>query len=190
MQALKQLVADYGSQYPWVLFVALVILPGLGFPAGVLLLLAGVVWGSQPSTCLLALAGILLNVTWTHCLAAGLARRRIVRWMGPRLQPWLDLPRTDLMKVAWLLRVTPGVPLFLQNYALGALGVPLRLSLLTALPIVALYTCGFVLTGGAIFDGRLGLAISGVALLAAAAIAMRLIRSRQAKPGSDAGGGA
>jgi uncharacterized membrane protein YdjX (TVP38/TMEM64 family) len=182
VQAFKQLVAEYGTQYPWVLFVALVFLPGLGFPAGALLLLAGIVWGSHYTSCLLALAAIALNVAWTHTLAAGPARKLMIRWMGERLQPWFALPRKDLLRVAWLLRVTPGVPLFVQNYALGALGVPLRLSLLTALPVVSLYTCGFVLTGGALFDGRMGLAISGLALVAAAAIATRLFRSSQANP--------
>ncbi|MCW1923518.1 VTT domain-containing protein [Luteolibacter arcticus] len=187
MEAFKQFVTEYGTRYPWALFVALVFLPGIGFPAGVLLLLAGIVWGSHYTSCLIALAAIALNVMWTHCLAAGPARKVMTRWMGERLQPWFALPRTDLMKIAWLLRVTPGVPLFVQNYALGALGVPLRLSLLTALPVVSLYACGFVLTGGAIFDGRLGLAISGLALVAAAAIATRLFPAKQAKPGPEGG---
>ena len=188
MQAFKQLVAEYGTQYPWALFVALVFLPGFGFPAGPLLLLAGLVWGSHYTSCLIALAAIALNVMWTHSLAAGPARKRLVRLMGARLQSWFAMPRTNLLQVAWLLRVTPGVPLFVQNYALGALGVPLRLSLLTALPVLSLYTCGFVLTGGAIFNGRLGGAISGLALVAAAAIAARLLlRSKQAKPGPEGG---
>ena len=125
MQTFKHFVTEYGTQYPWVLFLALVFLPGFGFPAGVLLLLAGIIWGSHYTSCLIALAAILLNVVWTHSLAAGPARKRMVRWMGERLQPWFALPRRDLMKVAWLLRVTPGVPLFVQNYAIGALGVPL-----------------------------------------------------------------
>jgi uncharacterized membrane protein YdjX (TVP38/TMEM64 family) len=179
MQALKQFVAEYGAQYPWALFVALVFLPGIGFPTSALLLLAGIVWGSHYTSCLIALAAIALNIVWTHILAAGPARKLMVRWMGERLQPWFALPHRDLMKIAWLLRVTPGVPLFVQNYALGALGVPLRLSLLTALPVVSLYTCGFVLTGGAIFDGHFGMAISGLALVAAATIAMRLFAKRR-----------
>lgn len=178
MQAIKQLVAEYGTHYPWVLFAALVFLPGVGFPAGALLLLAGISWGSNGTSCLLALAAITLNIVWTHALAAGPARKHMVRWMGERLQPWFALPRKDLVKIAWLLRVTPGVPLFVQNYGLGALGVPLRISLLTALPVVSLYACGFVLTGGAIFDGRLGLAISGLALVATAAIATRFLPKR------------
>ncbi len=187
MQAFKQFVTEYGSQYPWVIFVALVFLPGFGFPASALFLLAGVVWGSNGMSCLLALSAIALNVVWTHTLAAGPARKRMVRWMGARLQPWFALPQKDLVKIAWLLRVTPGVPLFVQNYGLGALGVPLRVSLLTALPVVSLYGCGFVLTGGAMFDGRLGMALSGLALVAAATLATRLLRSRQAKPGTKCG---
>lgn len=178
MEAFKQFVTSYGTQYPWVIFVALVILPGLGFPASALLLLTGIVWGSDATSCLLALAAIALNVIWTHTVAAGPARKLMVRWMGERLQPWFALPNKDLTKIAWLLRVTPGMPLFVQNYSLGALGVPLRISLLTALPIVSLYACGFVLTGGAIFDGLAGTALTGISLLVVATIGVKILRSR------------
>jgi uncharacterized membrane protein YdjX (TVP38/TMEM64 family) len=178
VEAFKQFVTHYGTQYPWAIFVALVILPGLGFPASALFLLAGIVWGSNATSCLLVLAAVALNVIWTHTVAAGPARKLMIRWMGERLQPWFALPNKDLTKIAWMLRVTPGVPLFVQNYGLGALGVPLRLSLLTAIPGVSLYACGFVLTGGAIFDGRVGMAITGISLLLVAAIGVKILRSR------------
>jgi len=178
VEAFKQFVTSYGAEYPWVIFVALVVLPGFGFPASALFLLAGIVWGSNPMSCLLAVSAIVLNVIWTHTVASGPARKLMIRWMGERLQPWFALPNKDLMKIAWVLRVTPGMPLFVQNYGLGALGVPLRISLLTALPVVSLYACGFVLTGGAIFDGRVGMAITGISLLVVAAIGVKILRSR------------
>lgn len=77
-----------------------------------------------------------------------------------------------------MLRITPGVPLFVQNYTLGLLGVPLLHSLVIALPICGLYTSGFVLTGGAIFKGHIGLIIAGFSLLAAASIGINLARRK------------
>jgi hypothetical protein len=38
--------------------------------------------------------------------------------------------------------------------------------------------CGFVLTGGAVFDGAWGLAITGICLVAATGFAARMIRKR------------
>jgi len=182
MEALKQIVADLGVQYPWLVFVALVILPGVGFPASALLLLAGAVWGSNAGSCLAAVGAVMLNVVWTHAVAAGPGRAGIVRLLGERWKRWENLPRTDLLRVACILRVTPGVPLFAQNYILGLLGVPLRLSLLIALPLTGLSVCGFVLTGGALFQGQSGMALTGICLLATAAMATRLIRGKQAIP--------
>jgi hypothetical protein len=70
-----------------------------------------------------------------------------------------------------------------QNYATGLLGVPLLHSLAIALPISALYGSGFVLTGGAIFKGQIGLVIAGVAILAAASIGINLARKHFFKAG-------
>jgi uncharacterized membrane protein YdjX (TVP38/TMEM64 family) len=123
---------------------------------------------------------LILNICWTHLLAAGPLRQRIIRLLGSRLQVWLDMPTNDLMRVSCLLRVTPGVPLLVQNYAIGILGIPLRYSVLLAIPITGLYVCGFVLTGGAIFEGSLGAAIAGISLLIAASIALKMIRRRLA----------
>jgi len=178
MSSLKQLIESYGAQYPWAIFLALAVLPGFAFPASALLLLAGAVWGSNAGSCALALAAVLLNVTWTHLLAAGPCKSLVTRLLGKHGDRLSALAQADLIKLAWILRVTPAVPLFVQNYGLGVLGVPLRHSLLTAVPVTGLYICGFVLTGGAIFDGRFGLVLTGFGLLVAAAVATRLLRKR------------
>lgn len=181
MDEFKHLLATFGSQYPWAIFLAIAILPGFGFPASPLLLLAGLVWGSSATSCGLALAAVALNIVWTHGLARGPGKSVVIRLLGNRWDHLSTLPRTDLAKMAWLLRVTPGVPLFVQNYAIGVLGIPLRFSLLTALPVAGLFVCGFVLTGGAIFEGRTGLIVSGICLVAAAVVAARLFGKRCAR---------
>ncbi|TAE86079.1 MAG: hypothetical protein EAZ71_06920 [Verrucomicrobia bacterium] len=187
MSFLKQVVDTYGAQYPWAIFLALVLLPGFAFPASALLLLAGAVWGSTASSCGIALGAILLNVTWTHLLAAGPCKTLVTRILGKHGERLFAMPQADLMKLAWILRVTPAVPLFVQNYGLGVLGVPLRHSLLTAIPVTGLYICGFVLTGGAIFNGRFGLVVTGAGLLIAATVATRLLRKRYAEGKANGG---
>jgi hypothetical protein len=63
---------------------------------------------------------------------------------------------------------------------LGLLAVPFASYLLISVPINGLFVTGFVLTGGAIFEGSLGAAIAGVSILIAASIAVKMIRRRLA----------
>lgn len=177
------LLLNWCRENPAGLFLAIAILPGFACPASPLLILAGIVWGSTASGCALAISAILLNITWTHWLSAGPCRTLVSRILGERWERWQSMPRTNLWKLALMLRITPGVPLFVQNYTLGLLGVPILHSLAIALPISGLYTSGFVLTGGAIFKGQIGLVIAGISLLAAATIAINLARKYFIKDG-------
>jgi len=179
---LKDQLLDGCRAYPLVLFFALVVLPGLGFPASALLLLAGVTWGSNWSGCAVALLATFLNMSWTYLVAAGPARTVVARLLGTRWDRWRSMGQKDRIRLAVLLRVTPGVPLFVQNYVLGLLAVPFLPYILISVPINGVFVVGFVLTGGAIFEGRVGLAISGVAVLVAAIVLVHLLRARFKAP--------
>lgn len=174
----KDLVMEWCRAYPVVLFAALVVLPGLGFPASPLLILAGVIWGSNPASCLAAIAAMILNMSWTYLVAAGPARAIVARLLGRHWERWRNLGEKDRIRLAVLLRVTPGVPLVLQNYLLGLLAVPFRPYILISVPINAAFVIGFVLTSGAVFEGRTGMAITGAAVLVAAILLVRLLRGR------------
>jgi uncharacterized membrane protein YdjX (TVP38/TMEM64 family) len=178
--SMKEPVLGWCRSNPVALFAAIAILPGLGFPASPLLILAGAVWGSDLGSCFIAIAATALNMTWTYAAAAGPARRIIARLLGTRWDRWRDMDRRNLLKLTLLLRITPGVPLVIQNYTLGLLAVPFVPYLLISVPINGLFVTGFVLTGGAIFEGSLGAAIAGVSILIAASIAVKMIRRRLA----------
>ncbi len=51
LMAAKDRICDWCEMHPSYLFLALVILPALGFPASPLMILAGIVWGSNLRTC-------------------------------------------------------------------------------------------------------------------------------------------
>jgi uncharacterized membrane protein YdjX (TVP38/TMEM64 family) len=180
MSEIKQWLAETGAQYPWAIFFAIAILPGLGFPSSVLLLLAGAVWGASWSSCAIAFVAVLINICWSHLAAAGPGKSLVARLLGERWLKWSEIPRTDFPKLACVLRVTPGIPLFVQNYLSGLLGIPLGLSLMIAAPVTGIYVCGFVLTGGALFQGKFGHAMAGLLLLVAAALLVKLVRARLA----------
>jgi len=228
------LVLNFLRDHPALLFAAIAILPGFAFPSAPLVILAGIVWGPTPTGCALALAAIGLNICWTHLLAAGPARKTLIRLIGPRLERLLNptdtpdpstwrgrlarsLPRssnpegalatqpsgrspipldadnhpppprlqqagrsrlTRHWKIVCALRLPPGIPLFVQNYGIALLGAPLRLSVAIAIPTTAVHVCGFVLTGGAILEGRIALLLLGITLLILATLLIHTLRKR------------
>jgi uncharacterized membrane protein YdjX (TVP38/TMEM64 family) len=181
---LKDWALELTRSHPLWLFAAIAILPGLGFPSSILLLLAGATWGPNAKACLAAVSAIALNMAWTHALAAGPTRSLIRRFLPAKWLRWLDCPSRNRRQLTLILRITPGIPLFAQNYLLGLLGIPILSNLLISLPIIGSFVCGFVLTGGAIFEGKIGLAITAACLLLAASLAFRLLRPKISPPDS------
>lgn len=166
---------------PWWLFAALVVLPGLPIPTSALLLLTGTVWTNNPAAgCLIALAGIGLNMSWTHWLSAGLGRSFVAKWLEATNVKLPVLPSGDHFRMTLVVRLTPGIPFFIQNYLLGFFGVPFRVYLPVSLLCNGFFTCAFVLGGAGISSGRIGPAVSGVSVLIVAVIGLRWVRGRMA----------
>jgi uncharacterized membrane protein YdjX (TVP38/TMEM64 family) len=172
----------YLKQNPWALFAALVVLPGLPIPTSVLLATAGVVWQDKPvvacSLCLLALA---LNFTWTYWLAAYPARRLVEKMLVRTSIQIPDLPRGDYLKLILLLRLTPGIPLFLQNYLLGFLRAPFVLYLPVSMLCTGVIGIGVVLSAAGVADGNLKWAVTGVSLIVLGGVLTHLVRGWLAK---------
>lgn len=170
------------KQHPWALFAALVILPGLPIPTSVLLATAGVVWRGKPimacSLCLLALA---LNLTWTYWLAAYPARRLVEKMLASTSIQIPDLPRGDHLKLILVMRLTPGIPLFLQNYLLGFLRAPFFLYLPVSMLCTGIIGIGVVLSAAGVADGNLKWAVTGVSLIVLGGVLTHLIRGWLAK---------
>ena len=128
-EAWKQL-NEYLVKNPWALFLALVFLPGLPVPTSALLFTAGVVWRDQPLMAVsLSMLAMALNLTWTYWLAAGPARRLVEKMLAATAIKIPDLPRGDHLKLILVLKLTPGIPFFFQNYLLGFLRAPFMLYL-------------------------------------------------------------
>lgn len=161
------------------LFVALIILPAGPFPTSALLLLAGSVWGESPLMgCLFCLLAIGLNMSWTYWVAAGPGRWLIQRLLvGTRFQIPERMVGTPI-KTTVVLRLTPGIPFFLQNYALGVMGVPFRIYLPVSLLCNGLLACGLVLGGAGIGNGKMGPLLMGVSILVVSIIVIGYLRQR------------
>ena len=168
---------SYLIQRPWLLFTGLVVLPGLPVPTSALLFLAGTVWRDRPAAacgiCLLAMA---LNMSWTYWLAARPGRGWVEKLLALGSIQIPEMPRGNDLQFILLLRLTPGFPLFLQNYLLGFFRVPFQLYLPVSLGCSGLISSGVVLSAAGVADGNLTPAITGVALIILGLLLVRMVR--------------
>lgn len=170
---------DFLMDRPWWLFAGLVILPGLPVPTSALLFLAGTVWRDRPvAACGICLAALALNMSWTYWAAARPGRGLVEKMLVAGTLRIPILPKDNQLRAILLLRLTPGVPLFIQNYLLGFLHVPFRLYLPVSLACSGLISCGIVLSGAGVAGGNLTPVITGVALIVVGLVAVQMIRQK------------
>jgi uncharacterized membrane protein YdjX (TVP38/TMEM64 family) len=167
----------YLVENPVALFVALVILPGLPIPASALLVTAGVVWRAQPvMACGLAFFAISLNVTWTYWLAAGPARNLVEKMLSRTKIAVPEVPKGNHLKLILIMKLTPGMPFFFQNYLLGFLRAPFALFLPISLLCNGIIGSGIVLGGAGLADGNLKLAKWAILLVGVGVVLIQLVR--------------
>lgn len=182
LKALWQQAENYLMERPWLLFAGLVVLPGLPVPTSALLFLAGTVWRDRPLTaCAICLAALALNMSWTYWVASrpgrGLAEKLLAVWTL-RIP---ELPKGNDVRLILILRLTPGMPLFLQNYALGFFRVPFRLYLPLSMGCSGLIASGVVLSGAGVATGNLTPLLTGVAVIVLGWFVVQWIRRRMVR---------
>ncbi len=164
---------------PWWLFAALVVLPGFPVPMSALLLLTGTMWRDRPAAaCGIALSALALNMCWTYWLAAGPGRRLVELLLAKSTLRIPKLPKDNHLRAVLLVRLTPGLPLFVQNYVLGFLHVPFGLYLTVSMACSGLIASGVVLSGAGVAGGNFMPAITGVGLIVVGVIAVQMVRRR------------
>lgn len=162
---------------PLSFFLLMAVLPALGFPITPLFVLAGAVFGTA-----LGLLGSLLalaaNLVLCHWIAHSGLRPHLERLLARtryRL-PSFDDRRRSALRFTLLLRITPGVPLFIKNYLLGFSGIPLKLHFRVSMLLTGAYGAGFVLLGESMFERNLAAAIIGLVILVVISLAVLLLR--------------
>ena len=170
-------VQEFMRLHPWLLFVALVILPGLPVPTSALLFLTGTIWGEHPvAASSLAIAALAINMSWCYWLASGPGREIAGRWFSRTDLP--ILPAGDSLRTILLLRLTPGLPLFAQNYLLGFLRVPFGQYIGVSLLCNGVLSVAVILAGAGIAGGDLGTVLTGISIAIVATIAIKWIREK------------
>lgn len=177
LKAAWAVTRDFLERHPLWFYVALVILPGFPVPTSVLLFLAGTIWRETPVIgCFVALSAIILNMAWCHWLSSGPARG-VAEWLlkGRELP---TLANRGYRQFTAIVRLTPGIPMFLQNYLLGFLQVPFWPYLVVSICCNSMLTIGAVLAGAGLASGNVVPAITGVGLLVVGSLAVKAVHSK------------
>ncbi len=89
-----------------------------------------------------------------------------------------EITRGNMITVAVLLRITPGVPFPLQNYLLGLARMPFGWYIGISLPITSSFAFAFILFGDAILKGNVTVVLLAISLLIALSFGVRILRAR------------
>lgn len=181
VKALISGTIDYISQYPALVYLSLLLASGLPVPFSPFLILAGVTFTNLfglPLALVICYSAIVLSMIWTYFVSAYPMRRLFERIIGAFASKFPEIPEEHQSKVALIIRITPGIPFFLQNYFLGVTRVPFVKYLVISMAIQAFYTTGFVVGGGALFEGKAGLAIAAASVLVILGIAIKWLRGK------------
>lgn len=169
---------------PVAFFVALALLPAAGVPVSAFTLTAGPAFSERFGVIpvlLLSLAAITINLLLTYALARRALRpllERLIARLGYKIP---QVESGDTTGLVVILRVTPGIPFFIQNYLCGLAEVPFGKFLGVSCVVVWTYTTAFVLFGDALLHGKGKLALLAVSLLVAGAAITHLLRKRYAR---------
>jgi uncharacterized membrane protein YdjX (TVP38/TMEM64 family) len=187
LRHLAEPILEMIASAPPALFVlSLILLPLAGIPASPLWIALGIRFGAGWGIPV-AMAALLANFTLGYLIAAHLGHGRIRAWLERKGRSLPRLARGEELRWIALVRVTPGLPLFVQNYLLGLAKVNFPSYLLVSLPIQSVYAALFVTLGTSLKGSRLWYGVLAVAGLIAAGLVVSLIRSRlrRGTPGGE-----
>jgi uncharacterized membrane protein YdjX (TVP38/TMEM64 family) len=180
---IEQGLAMIRNAGPVAFFTCMTLAPCFGFPMLGFMLTAMASFGERlgPGTVMaLALSAATANMVISYSLARWLLRpfiRRIVERLGFRLPEVQGSDATDMLII---LRVTPGIPFFVQNYMAGLADMPLPRYLLLSCLISHSYNVAFILFGDALLHGKGKIVLIVVGVIAALVAATHMLRRHYA----------
>lgn len=169
---------------PVVFFSCMVLLPALGVPMLAFVLPAGALFGERfglGGVIGLCLAAVTANMLLSYSLARWILRpwlsRLIVR-LGYKMPELQGSDATDLLVI---MRVTPGIPFFVQNYMSGLADIPLGRYLAISCLIAWSFNTAFVFFGDALLHGQGRLVMLGFGVIVALIAILHMVRHHYAK---------
>jgi uncharacterized membrane protein YdjX (TVP38/TMEM64 family) len=169
---------------PAVFFVAMALLPAVGFPLLAFTLAAGPVFGPTLGAgwvIVWSLTAVVANLLLTYWLA-----NRALRPLVSRVLAYFEfrLPEStagSAWQMTLIVRLTPGPPFWVQSYLLGLIRVPLVPYLVVSTSVIAGYVIALVCGGEAIAKGSGRLAFAAIGVLVVSVVTLQLLRQRTAR---------
>jgi uncharacterized membrane protein YdjX (TVP38/TMEM64 family) len=156
-------------------FAALAILPALGVPTTPFFLLAGMTFGVA-----VGLVGTAASLAINMMLCFWIAHSGLREWLRRLLARWgKELPRMEpkqALRFALLVKLAPGVPTFVKQYALGLSGLKVLPYFLVSFLITMPYAAAFVVLGESVFDFDWQQAIGALVVLVVLSAALYALR--------------
>lgn len=170
VQTVVEFLRDMG---PVPFFIAMALLPVIGFPVTPFYLLAGATFGIWMS-----LAGTALSQALNLLVAYWLARRYLRGWIEklvkgaqykiPEVQP------KNFVNFTILVKITPGPPNFLKSFILGLARIPFGIFFIVSWPTTMGYAMGAIIFGDSLMTGDLSQAILGFGFMIAFLIGIKV----------------
>ncbi|HEX2854920.1 MAG TPA: VTT domain-containing protein [Opitutaceae bacterium] len=185
---INKVMEEIRSRGPLAFFTGMAILPAVGFPVLAFVLTAGPAFSEQlgtPTVVAFALLAVTVNFLITYGLARGALRPFLEKLLTRFGYEMPNVEVGDATDLVVIMRLTPGVPFFVQNYMAGLAGLPFGKYLFISCLIVWPYNATTVLFGDAVMKGKGGLALLAFSLLVVAAATTHLVRrhyARKTKP--------
>ena len=145
-------------------------------PATVFYFTAGPIYGVTASL-LWIVPVLVVNSLLVHAIGASFLRPRLeamVEGRGVRI-PRLERV-SDQMLFLSVMRVTPGIPYFVQSWAVVLAGIDRTRFVLVSVGVQMVYATGFVVLGRSAFEGQLGGVVFAVAFIAVGGMAARWVQ--------------
>ncbi|XSG84882.1 MAG: TVP38/TMEM64 family protein [Methylohalobius sp. ZOD2] len=158
-------------------FIALAVLPAVGFPTTPFYLLAGATYGTVVALTGAALS-LAINLTLCYWVAHSGLRRLLARWLA-RTRYELPAVRPDqALLFTLLVKLMPGIPTFVKNYLLGVSGVRFPLYFLVSFTFTLVYGAVFIELGESLYEHDFSQAVGAVSALAVLAFVLGWFRLR------------
>lgn len=167
--------------HPAVFFSLLAVLPAFGVPISPFYLISAVYGIGFSLIC--TAAALSVNLTIIYWLGVGVFHPVIERFIRrtrysiPRVRP------SNYAKITLLVRITPGLPYFVQGYLLALGGIPFGIYIIISFIVQGCFAAAFIILGESVLQGKSGMAVLGIILLLMLMLAAKIIRDRYDKTG-------
>jgi uncharacterized membrane protein YdjX (TVP38/TMEM64 family) len=187
----QQIIVSLRDAGPGPFFLAMALLPAVGFPLAAFSVVAGPVFGPTlgvGTVVLCAIAATSANVALSYWIAARALRpfvKHVLRWLGYSLP---EIRQRHAWPIVLLIRVVPGPPFFLQSYLLAFAKAPFGTYMAISTLVPACYLTATIILGDAL-SRRDPSAIGAAALIfVAGGTVLHVIRKRLVQRSPDSTG--